>query len=103
MPQGISWRALQVVCWSAAAVCLFGAVVGTAAASDIEARHCDDLLKLAEGLRRDMRTVDLMLGSAIDSGDMERIQAYRLKKDTLKKQLESAMKSIRAAECVGGG
>jgi hypothetical protein len=74
--------------------------VAPAAASDGERRACDKLMKAAEGLRRDLKTIDIVLDAAADAGNGEREHAYRLKKQAIQKELDSAMKSIRAAECV---
>jgi hypothetical protein len=72
----------------------------SAALADTSDRDCSDLIRKAQSLRQDLKTVNIVLGSAIDAGGLDRIKSYKLKKRALNKELQSVMKSIRTNECV---
>jgi predicted dinucleotide-utilizing enzyme len=71
-----------------------------ALADDDLEKNCEELIRRATNYQLDIKTVDIALGSAVDAGNMELIQSYKLKKLALKKQLESVMRAIRGLECV---
>ncbi|MFH1115823.1 MAG: hypothetical protein V1792_18085, partial [Pseudomonadota bacterium] len=52
-------------------------------AEDLAAKSCAELVRMAESYQQDLKTVDTVLGSAIDAGNMDRIQSYQLKKDAV--------------------
>lgn len=70
-----------------------------AAASELVIKSCTELITMADGYQQDVKTVDLMLSSAIDAGDLERIKMYRLKKNALKKKLDAVLKAIEIKGC----
>jgi hypothetical protein len=72
----------------------------TAALADSWEGGCSDLIRKAQTLRQDIKTVNIVLGSAIDAGGLDRIKSYKLKKRALGKELQSVMKAIRTNECV---
>ncbi|MFH1112827.1 MAG: hypothetical protein V1792_02805, partial [Pseudomonadota bacterium] len=63
------------------------------------AKSCAELVRMAESYQQDLKTVDTVLGSAIDAGNMDRIQSYQLKKDAVKSQLKSVLRTIDLKEC----
>jgi hypothetical protein len=67
---------------------------------DLLDTKCSELVRLAEAYQQDLKTVDTVLGSAIDSGDMDRIKNYKLKKGAVKKNLESVLKAIELKGCI---
>ena len=90
----LNWRLLIV------------AIVGTLfiagpsfAADDLVVKKCSELARLAENYQADLKTVDTVLGSAIDAGTMDRIKNYKLKKSMVRKQLESVLKAIEIKGC----
>ncbi len=77
------------------------ALFATAAQSnDLLASPCSELVRKAQAYQQDLKTVDTVLGSAIDNGDMDRIKSYKLKKGAVKKNLESILKAIELKGCV---
>ncbi len=71
-------------------------------ADDLLAKSCAELIRLAQGYQQDVKTIDTVLGSAIDSGNMTQIKNYKLKKGAALKQLDSVMKAISIKGCVAG-
>ena len=69
-------------------------------ASDLWSKSCDDLIRVAEAYEQDLKTVDMVLGAAIDAGNLEKIKSYKLRKEALKKQLESVLSVIGSKDCV---
>lgn len=73
--------------------------VSTACAADLIQKSCDELISTAQSYREDIRTVDTVLGAAIDAGSLERIKSYKLRKNALKSQLEAVLKTIEVKGC----
>ena len=71
----------------------------TLSAQDLLETQCPVLMRMAETYQQDLKAVDTVLGSAIDSGDMDRIKNYKLKKGMIKKQLESVLKAVELKGC----
>ena len=71
-------------------------------AEDLIVKNCTELIRMAQIYQEDLKTVDTVLGSAIDAGNMDQIKNYKLKKGAVKKQLESVMKAIDIKGCVTG-
>jgi len=69
------------------------------AAEELVVKKCSELVRMAENYQADLKTVDTVLGSAIDAGTMDRIKNYKLKKSVVKKQLESVLKAIEIKGC----
>jgi hypothetical protein len=67
---------------------------------DLIVKNCQELMRIAEQTNQDLKTVDTMLSVALDSGSMDRIRNYKLKKSAVKKQLESVMKALEIKGCV---
>jgi len=76
--------------------------VGAAPTEELIVKNCAELIRMAQTYQEDLKTVDTVLGSAIDAGNMDRIKNYKLKKGAVKKQLESVMKAIDIKGCVMG-
>jgi len=68
--------------------------------SDLWSRSCDELITTATDLEQDLKTVDMVLGAAIDAGNLEKIKSYKLRKQAVKKQLESVLSVIGSKDCV---
>ena len=49
-------------------------VVVQAYADDLLVKSCPELVRMAENCQTDLKTVDTVLGSAIDAGNMDRIR-----------------------------
>lgn len=75
-------------------------IPGMAKSEDLIVKTCPELLRMAETAHEDMRTVDTMLGSAIEAGNMDKIKNYKLKKAAVRKQLESVLNAIDLRGCV---
>lgn len=84
-------------------VAVFFAATLTAGASstnELVVKSCAELIRMAQVYQEDLKTVDTVLGSAIDGGNMDQIKNYKLKKGAVKKQLQSVMKAIDLKGCV---
>ncbi len=81
------------------AVALMVLITNIAIAQDLLANKCEELVRMADTYQQDLKTVDTVLGSAIDSGDMDRIRSYKLKKGMAKKQLDSVLQAIDLKGC----
>jgi hypothetical protein len=77
-------------------------VSNIAIAQDLLEVKCGELMRMAETYQQDLRTVDTVLGSALDGGDMDRIRSYKLKKGAVKKQLDSVLQAIDLKGCARG-
>jgi hypothetical protein len=86
------------------AVLLTTATLGPACAAENElvVKTCPDLLRMAEQYNEDLRTVDTVLGSAIDSGTMDRIRSYKLRKSAVRQKLTDVVKALEIKGCVCG-
>lgn len=82
-----------------AALLLLLTAAGAPASDDLVIKSCTELIAMAEGYQQDVKTTDLMLASAIDAGDLQRIKTYRLKKNALKKKLDAVVKAIEIKGC----
>ena len=69
-------------------------------ADELVVKNCEELLRMAQNLREDMKTVDTMLGSAIEAGNMDRINNYKMRKASVQKQLQSVLQAIEIRSCV---
>ncbi len=63
-------------------------------------KSCPELMRMAEQYHEDLRTVDMVLGSAIDSGTMDRIKSYKLRKSAVRQQLDDVVKALEIKGCV---
>ena len=53
---------------------------GTSAhAEDLLVKSCSELVRMAENLQEDLKTVDIVLGSAIEAGKMDSIKNFKIK------------------------
>lgn len=68
-------------------------------AEDLTIKSCPELVRIAETCQEDLKTVDTVLGSAIEAGNIDRIRNYRLRKAEIKKRLKSLMRVIDLKEC----
>jgi hypothetical protein len=73
-----------------------------AAENDLVVKTCPELMRMAEQSNEDLRTVDMVLGSAIDSGTMDRIKSYKLRKSAVRQQLNDVVKALEIKGCVCG-
>jgi hypothetical protein len=68
-------------------------------ARDLATKSCAELVRMAQSYQQDLKTVDTMLGSAIDAGTMDRVRTFKLRKSNVKQQLKSVLKVIQIKEC----
>ncbi|HMK36318.1 MAG TPA: hypothetical protein VK463_14685 [Desulfomonilaceae bacterium] len=76
------------------------ALGGPALAEDLLLKSCQELVRLAQNYQTDLKTVDTVLGSAIEAGNMDRIRNYQLKKNAVRKQLDSVLRAVDLRGCV---
>jgi hypothetical protein len=80
------------------------AVIATAAPAlaqeELVVQPCSELIRLAANYEEDLKTVDIVLGAAIEAGDMDKIKIYKLRKAAVKKQLTAILKAIDIKDCV---
>ncbi len=81
-------------------VCLLVMASTPCHSEELVVKSCSELLRMAQNYQEDLKTVETMLGSALDAGSMDRIKNYKLRKGAVKQQLESVMKAIDARGCV---
>jgi hypothetical protein len=94
--------------WRMKSVLLMALVLGASmlaapvasAADELVVKSCQDLMAMAEAYQQDLKTIETVLGSAIDGGDMERIRSFKLKPAAVKKKLDLVLKAIEVKECV---
>ncbi len=79
----------------------FSAISSRAALDEeLVIKNCQELMRLAQNYNEDMQTFNTILGVAIDSGSMDRVRNYKLKKSEVKQKLESVMKALEIKGCV---
>ena len=71
----------------------------TLSAQDLLETQCPVLMRMAETYQQDLKAVDTLLQAAIESGDMDRIKTYKLKKGVVQKQLNSVLSAIDTKGC----
>ncbi|MDA8407601.1 MAG: hypothetical protein M0T73_12195 [Deltaproteobacteria bacterium] len=62
-------------------------------------KNCSELITMAQTLETDLKTVDTMLGSAIQAGNMLQIRKYKLKRAAVQKDLNSVLSAIDVKSC----
>lgn len=75
---------------------------GISSAEELVVKNCEELLRMAQNLQEDLKTVDTMLGSAIEAGNMDRINNYKMRKAGVQKQLQSVLQAVDLKSCVKG-
>lgn len=68
-------------------------------AEDLTAKSCAELVRMAQSYQQDLQTVDTVLGSAIDAGNIDRIRSYKLRKASVNRQLKSVLRTIELKDC----
>ncbi len=91
-------RRLFTCCLILACLFMIGSV--PCYSEELVAKACPELIRIAERYQEDLKTVDTVLGSAIEAGSIDRIKNYKLRRGAIKQQLESVMKAIDARACV---
>jgi hypothetical protein len=81
-------------------VLVIGTCVPCVSAEDLGGKTCPELLRLAKECEQDLRTVDTVLGAAIDAGNMDTVRNYKLKRSTMVKERESIMSAIKFKQCL---
>ncbi len=74
-------------------------IAGPSFAEELVVKKCSELVRMAVNYQADLKTVDTVLGSAIDAGTMDRIKNYKLKKSVLSKQLAAVLKALEIKGC----
>jgi hypothetical protein len=85
--------------WMAAAALSLFFSAAPAASSAQSRESCSELIQRAQTYQQDIKTVNIVLSSAIDAGNIDRIKTYKLKRSALKKELESVLKAIQSNDC----
>lgn len=67
---------------------------------DLVVKDCAELLRMAQSLQDDVKTIDTVLGSAIEVGNMTTIRNYKIKKASAQNQLQAVLKAIEIRSCV---
>lgn len=71
-----------------------------AQAEDLLVKNCSELLRMAQNLQEDLKTVDMVLGSAIEAGKMDSVKNYKMKKASVQQELQSVLKAIDMKSCL---
>lgn len=75
-------------------------ITSAAFAEDLGAKSCSELLRMAQAYQQDLKTVDIVLGSAIDAGNLDRIKSYKLRKNAVRRDLQAVLRALTVKECV---
>jgi hypothetical protein len=75
-------------------------IASAAFAEDLGAKSCSELLRMAQAYQQDLKTVDIVLGSAIDAGNLDRVRSYKLRKNAVRRDLEAVLRALSAKECI---
>ncbi|MBM4327097.1 MAG: hypothetical protein FJ118_08020 [Deltaproteobacteria bacterium] len=94
MPNTTRWLTVATL------ILLTASVTQPVYAECVECKSCPELIRMAQNYQQDIKTVDIVLGSAIDAGSLQMIRSYKLTKGTMKRQLESVMREIEHKGCV---
>jgi hypothetical protein len=68
-------------------------------ADDLLRKNCPQLVRIAENYQTDLKTVETVLSSAIDAGNLDRIKNYKLRRAVIKQQLDEALRALDAKGC----
>jgi hypothetical protein len=83
--------------------CVMLMVIASAAfAEDYGTKSCSELLRMAQAYQQDLKTVDIVLGSAVDAGNLDRIRSYRLRKNAVRQDLQAVLRALSVKQCVSG-
>ena len=85
--------------WVLIAGALATCFASTLSAQDLLETQCPVLMRMAETYQQDLKAVDTLLQAALESGDMDRIKNYKLKKGVVQKQLNSVLSAIDTKGC----
>jgi len=85
--------------WVLIAGALATCFASTLSAQDLLETQCPVLMRMAETYQQDLKAVDTLLQAALESGDMDRIKSYKLKKGVVQKQLNSVLSAIDTKGC----
>lgn len=66
---------------------------------DFIVKSCSELIRLAVNYQEDLKTVDTILGVAIEAGNLDNIRIYKLKKSAVQKELDAVLKAIDLKQC----
>ncbi|MEW6350566.1 MAG: hypothetical protein AB1646_15995 [Thermodesulfobacteriota bacterium] len=69
-------------------------------ADDLGGKSCEELLRLAKECEADLKTVEIVLGAAIDAGNMDKIKSYKMRRGTSIKMRNQIMSAIRFKGCL---
>ncbi len=92
------WTRYLITGLIAVAACCCGA--SPLLADDLGAKSCPELLRMAKECEADLKTVDIVLGAAIDAGNMDRIKSYKLRKGSSIKLRDQVMNAIKFKGCL---
>ncbi len=69
-------------------------------ADDLGGKSCPELVRMAKECEADLKTVDMVLGAAIDAGNMDKIKGYKMRKATSVKLRNQIMSAIKFKGCL---
>lgn len=79
----------------------FSAAIATAAPEqELIVKSCPELMRMSQTLQEDLRTVDIVLGSALENGAMDRIRTYKMKKSAVRKNVDAVNRALELKGCV---
>ncbi len=77
-----------------------GAYAPSVWAEDLGGKTCNELLRLSRQCQDDLRTVDMVIGAAVDAGNMDTIRNYKMKRGAMLKERDQIMSAIKFKACV---
>lgn len=89
----------KVIAFFAFAAVLIASMPCVCIGEELVVKPCSELIRMASNYQEDLKTVDTMLGVAIDAGDLDKIKVYKLKKSSVQKDLDAVLKAIDLKEC----
>ena len=96
---GVMQNPRGTMTWVLIAGALTICFANTLSAQDLLETQCPVLMRMAETYQQDLKAVDTLLQAALESGDMDRIKNYKLKKGVVQKQLNSVLSAIDTKGC----
>jgi hypothetical protein len=80
-------------------IAIISVLPSSAASDELIVKNCAELMRMAQNLQEDLKTTDLMMGAALQSGSMSTFKTYKLKKEATNKQLQSVLQAINLKGC----
>ncbi len=81
-------------------MCFSATVAAAAPDQELIMKSCPELMRMSQTYQEDLRTVDIVLGSALENGAMDRIRTYKMKKSAARKNVEEVNRALELKGCV---